>query len=168
MDTSDQINTPQSRTQAVDHINALDVSDSWKKTFKLIEKAEPTGFLKFKKADQLSFSERSKMLRNFKAFFFGGFYYLAKKMYKKGLIILGAACLYTTILIAVERSFSITLPAVVYYIPVSAISSMLANYDYYQKTVKNKHMWENMEIFNNRYVCAAFAISALALSIYSF
>ena len=148
MNTPEVIATPDSHEKSTAHIDALDVSNSWKKTFKLIERAEPKGLLQFKEADQLPFSERSKMLRNFKAFFFGPFYYLAKKMYRKGLFILGAACIYTTILIAVERSYSITLPAVVYYVPASVISSMLANYDYYQKVVNNKRMWGNTEIFN--------------------
>lgn len=167
MDTSKEIVAPDSPNQPVDPIDALDVGDSWKKTFKLIEKAEPKGLLQFKKADQLSFSERRRMLSNFKAFFFGPLYYLGKKMYRKGLVILGAACIYTTMLIVVERSYSITLPAVVYYVPASAISSILANYDYYQKMVNNKRIWENMEIFNQIYVCVAFAVGALLLFIFS-
>jgi len=150
-----------------DNIDALEVSDSWKKTFRLIKKAEPEGPFKYKKLDELDLSERRKMNYNFIAFFFSGLYYLWKGMYKKGFVILGASWIYIAVLTFAEGFFSVSLPDVFFYIPPSVICAILANYDYYKKVVHKKQMWEGVEIFKKLSPSVAFAAGALLLFMYS-
>src|SRR5699024_5153702 len=147
--------------------DALEVSDSWKKTFRLIKKAEPEGPFKYKKLDELDLSERRKMNYNFIAFFFSALYYLCKWMYRQGFVILGVSWVYIAALTFAEGFFSVSLPDVFFYIPASVISAMLANYDYYQKIVHKKKMWEGVEIFKRLNQCVAFAVGALLLLIFS-
>jgi hypothetical protein len=167
MNRSAHTTNPTNDTPSPEEIDGLEVKDAWKKTFRLIVKAEPEGFLKYKKLAELNSFERRKIQYNFIAFFFSAFYYLWKGMSRKGLVILGAAWLYIAALTFVEGAFSITLPNVVYYIPPSVICAMFANYDYYQKIVHKEEMWDGLEIFKKLSHCIFFAVGALLLLILS-
>jgi hypothetical protein len=67
----------------VDPIARLDVSDGWKRKFRLIEKA---GGADLPNLRELPFGERRAIGFNFLAFFFGPFYYLAKGLWRPALM----------------------------------------------------------------------------------
>lgn len=79
-------------TSAVDRIASLDVSDQWKQRFYAIEKA---GGVHLPLLKSLSPENRKAAYKavyglsasGFLAFFFGPLYYIAKGMWKKGLLI---------------------------------------------------------------------------------
>jgi hypothetical protein len=67
---------------AIDRISRLDVSESWKQRFRLIERA---GGIAMKHARDLDPGERRGLTINWMAFFFGPFYFLAKGLWRQAL-----------------------------------------------------------------------------------
>lgn len=66
-----------------DPISCLDVAESWKRKFRLIDKAGGPDIPRFR---ELSFGERFSLNFNILAFFFGPFYYLAKGLWRQAII----------------------------------------------------------------------------------
>ena len=81
---------PQASLQAApaDRISCLDVAESWKVVFLLVEKA---GGAKLPKFRDLSIKERRAIQANWRAFFLGPVYFLAKGLWRPALVVFGAA-----------------------------------------------------------------------------
>lgn len=115
----------------------LDVPEKWKQKFALIEKA---GGPKLPKYNELAGNERSKVIFNIWGFLFGPFYYLAKGMWKKA-IVLTALCLPAVILLDIALdSFSSRFSVITNFI-VPAVFAVRANLDFYKKTVLADNGW---------------------------
>jgi hypothetical protein len=118
---------------AVD-IAQLDVSDSWKDTFRLIERAGGPDLPHLK---ELKFGERFSI--NFKvlAFFLGPFYYLAKGLWKQAVLYL----LFAIVLILLLDAFGFEKVSKSVGYGVAAIYSIRANISYYRKMVLGITPW---------------------------
>jgi hypothetical protein len=81
---------PTARLQAApaDRISRLDVAESWKAVFRLIEKA---GGAKLPQFRDLSIKERRAIQANWRAFFLGPLYFLAKGLWRPALVVFGTA-----------------------------------------------------------------------------
>ena len=90
MPVADPYAPPRASLQAapVDRIARLDVADSWKDVFRLIEKA---GGAKLPKFRDLSIKERRAIQANWRAFFLGPLYFLAKGLWRPALVVFGTA-----------------------------------------------------------------------------
>lgn len=89
----------------------------------------------------LGFRDKQRITFNPWAFIFGPFYYFAKKMWAKGLLILACIWLLATALTLVEVVFDFSIPDVVYWIPSAVICAQLASHDYYRKVMKDENFW---------------------------
>ncbi len=116
------------------NVEQLDVSDSWKNTFRLIERAGGPDLPQFK---ELSFGERFSINFKLLAFLFGPFYFLAKGLWKQ-------AVLYLLIALALVFLFdALGLEKVSKSIGYgfAAIYAVRANVSYYRKAVLNVTPW---------------------------
>ncbi len=87
MDTKNIYDAPESQSEGSKQvIDNLNVSESWKRKFRNVEKAGGIQLPKFK---ELSFGERFGIGFNIWAFFFGWIYFLVKGMPKQALIAFG-------------------------------------------------------------------------------
>lgn len=123
-----------SAPKPVDLITRLDVSDSWKRKFRLIEKA---GGPTFPNARELSFGERRAIGFNFLAFFFGPFYFLAKGLWRPALA-------YTLLAIAVGVTLDLVSKGKLAHglgYGFAAVYAMRANVTYYRKVVLGETPW---------------------------
>ncbi len=111
------------------------ISESWKRTFELIEKA---GGVKLPNFKTLSFGERIKFI-NIWAFLFGPFYYFAKGMWKKAISLWAVSVLIIVISQAIFQALGFSDPAT--YIVVAAIFGSRANIDYYKKIKLGDNNW---------------------------
>jgi hypothetical protein len=119
-------------------IDALQVSDSWKIRFRLLERA---GGVKMPKLKNLSSGERMKIMLNLLAFLFGPFYYLAKGMWKKGLVLFGICFLIVVVLeLGLELVGLGRIGNAIGY-GVGAIFALRANIDFYKKMVLGDNGW---------------------------
>lgn len=75
--------TARAAAKPMDPIARLDVSDAWKRKFRLIEKAGGPTLPNFR---ELPFGERYALGLNFLAFLFGPFYYLAKGLWRQAVL----------------------------------------------------------------------------------
>jgi len=123
---------PLPRRAMPDPIERLDVSEGWKRVFRLIERA---GGGDLKGMRDLSFGERWDIQTNWLAFFFGPFYFLCKGLWRQTI----SYVLMTMLLVAVleamgwaPRSMGVGL-GVVY--------SMRANVGYYMRIVNGRAPW---------------------------
>jgi len=117
-------------------VAAAEVSDGWKKTFGLIEKA---GGPKLPQAKGLKFGERSRVIFNVWGFLFGPIYYLVKGMWKRA-ITLTALCVVAIIVLslileAMGASDKIT------NLIAGAVFATRANVDFYKKMVLGDNGW---------------------------
>ena len=71
-----------------DPIDALDVSATWKRRFKLIDKAGGPDLPRFR---ELTFGERMSINFSFLGFFFGPIYYLCKGLWRPAIAYFGVA-----------------------------------------------------------------------------
>ena len=71
-----------------DRIARLDVSDHWKAVFRLIEKA---GGASMPRLRDLERAERRKVMSNWRAFFLGPIYLLAKGLWLPAIVVFGTA-----------------------------------------------------------------------------
>ena len=115
-------------------IEQLDVSDSWKNTFRLIEKAGGPDLPKFK---DLSFGERFSMNFKILAFFLGPFYYLAKGLWKQAVLYL----LLAIALILLLDAFGLDKVSKSVGYGFAAIYAVRANVSYYKKVVLGVTPW---------------------------
>lgn len=115
-------------------IAQLDVSESWKNTFRLIEKAGGPELPRFK---ELKAGERFSVNFKLLAFFFGPFYYLAKGLWKQAVLYLLLAI--AVILLLDAFGLEKISKAVGY--GFAAIYSVRANVSYYKKVVLGVTPW---------------------------
>lgn len=120
------------------HIGNLPVSDAWKARFHLLEKA---GGVKLQKLKDLSTGERMKIMFNILAFLFGPLYYVAKGMWKKGLVLLGICVLILLVLDIVFQLLGLVELGNAVGYGVGAVFAVRANIDYYKKTVLGDNGW---------------------------
>jgi hypothetical protein len=119
------------------NIESLDVKDVWKNRFKLFERIGWNegmwkNYWNFK---QLSMNERFVMSFNWLAFLFGPFYYFAKGMWQKALMIIGAWFLLVLL-------FSILgYEGMLFQFVIPAWCGAMANYDYYQFKVRGNPVY---------------------------
>ena len=118
----------------LDQMARLDVSDAWKRKFRLIEKA---GGPDFPQARDLSFGERRAIGFNFLAFLFGPFYFLAKGLWRPAIAYSMLAVVLGVILELVSKG---KLSHGVGY-GFAAVYAMRANVVYYRKMVLGETPW---------------------------
>lgn len=112
----------------------LNVSDTWKKRFRLIEKA---GGEKMTKLRELSKSERREINFNPWAFLIGPIYYLAKGLWRQVIVYMAAAVAITVVMDRLGfRGNGIPLS-----IAFGMFYAMRANPSYYQLRVLGKAPW---------------------------
>lgn len=119
---------------APDPIARLDVSESWKRRFRLIEKAGGA-----KLPDQrtaLTSGERLSVNFNFWGFLFGAIYYVVKGLWRPALGYLGVAILVSLVLAALGFRHN-TSPGIAF----GMIMGMRANLLYYQLKVLDERPW---------------------------
>lgn len=117
-----------------DNIARLDVSDAWKRKFRLIEKAGGPDLLDFR---ELPFGDRVSININFVALFFGPVYYLVKGLWRQVVVYTLVALVLILILDAIglgtiTRAVGSTL-GIVY--------ALRANISYYRKVVLGEAPW---------------------------
>lgn len=140
---------PDARPATVD-IDALDVSAEWKRYFKGMQKYGGLNSAQLKAAVANATPEEKKLIRKevqppilsfLLAFIFCFFYYLAKGMWKKGLVML-AVLLPPTLILAF--TFAAFLPEWTTRIPsllFSVIFAFMAPRDFYAKKVEGDEGW---------------------------
>lgn len=143
--------------------NAINVSDSWKKKFQIMEKAGVADGLKsyFDNLKLLNFGERLKVVTNILAFIFGPFYYFAKKMWLKGAFLFGVILSLNLVFTILESALGTNFPMALYQIPGAVMCGQLANYDYYRFCMKQERIWSWLpEIFSKQLVAIGFPVAA--------
>ncbi len=118
------------RTQLIEQ---LDVSESWKKRFHLIEKAGGEKLTRFK---ELSFGEKFSINFNILAFLFGFIYFLIKGLWKPALLYFIAVLILS--LVEVFTGFNMGNAP---YIGLTAGFASAANRLYYKKMVLGREDW---------------------------
>ena len=117
-----------------DPISHLDVSESWKRRFRLIDKAGGPDLPHFR---DLSFGERFGLNFNILAFIFGPFYYLFKGLWRQALLyFIGALAL--VILLEVVGLGKLS-RGIGY--GFAAVYALRANISYYKKVVQGETPW---------------------------
>ena len=139
-------------------IDSLDISETWKRRFRLIEQAGPYVKGNYRNIKSLAPKERRAIGFNTLAFIFSIIYYFAKGMPKKALALLGISWLFAAAITITEVVFQFSAPNTLFWIPVSAIAGVLANQDYYQKVVKGQDMWLSLNILKAWPVIILFTI----------
>lgn len=130
-----ELSNRQNETQVID---ALTVSDDWKRTFHLLVKA---GGPRLPNLQALSGGERFKVSFNILGFLFGPFYYLAKGMWKKALSLF-AACLAVLIPLSLTLEyFGLDALANALGYGAAAVFAVRANIDYYKKACLDDNGW---------------------------
>ena len=124
---------PSPRVQP-DPIARLDVSDAWKRKFRLIEKAGGPDLPHFR---DLPFGERFSLNFNILAFLFGPIYYLIKGLWRQAVLYLVIAIALGLVLDAM--GFGKFLRGVGY--GFSALYAFRANVSYYRKVVLGETPW---------------------------
>ncbi|MGV8960861.1 MAG: DUF2628 domain-containing protein [Stenotrophomonas sp.] len=117
-----------------DAIAALQISETWKNRFRLIEAAGGPTLPKFK---QLPSGERMKIQFNILAFLLGPFYYLAKGLWRQAVLylILAIACAVLFELLGLGKFAR----AVGY--GFAAVYALRANVSYYKRVVLGEPPW---------------------------
>ncbi|TVP61267.1 MAG: DUF2628 domain-containing protein [Halomonadaceae bacterium] len=91
--------------------------------------------------------ERSQASLMVLPIFFGPFYYFAKTMWQKGVVLIGLMFLFAVVLELVEYAFDITVPNSVAGLPLGFLCGTLAGYDYYKHVQYGEKMWPIMPGF---------------------
>ena len=117
-----------------DPIAALDVSETWKRRFRLIEQAGGPGLPHQR---ELTSGERLSINFNFLAFFFGVFYYLAKGMWRQALAYVVLIFVLSLVLVALGWDNANRALATAFYI----MFGMRANVSYYRRMVLGEKLW---------------------------
>jgi hypothetical protein len=123
---------------SADQIRALKVSESWKQKFVLIARA---GGPNLSAARSMTAGERMKIGFNVFAFLFGPFYYLAKGMWRKAIVL---AAIVVGALMALEIVLNVAgigQVAKVLGYGGAAVFGARANLDYYKKVVLGDNGW---------------------------
>lgn len=119
---------------AHDVIAGLDVSDTWKRRFRLIEKAGGVAMNDFR---DLPFGERMSISFNLLAFLFGPLYYLAKGLWRPALayFVVAVAFIVLMDLAGLDRLARAAGYAT------SAVYALRANLNYYRRMVLREQAW---------------------------
>jgi len=113
-----------------------EISTEWQSIFMLIDKA---GGPSHKNIKALTMQERLKALFSFWGFFLGPFYYLAKGMWKKA-IVLSGLCFVGLFLLGIILD-AMGVDAGLLSIVTSAVFATRAKIDYYKKMVRSDNGW---------------------------
>lgn len=120
-------------------IDALDVSEAWKKRFKWLRKAGGPSMPKLK---TMSKEERRGYSHfNILAFLFGPFYYLFKGMWKKAITLFSVCLLAVIILELILTSLGFAALGKILGYGVAVVFAVRANIDYYKKMVLRDNGW---------------------------
>ena len=132
-------NEPQSGNNH-DLIDSLDVSESWKRKFHVMDDLNSITDPKEKKAyfKSLSWGERFGQ-SNILAFLFGFIYFFVKGMWKPGLTFLGISVVLLIVLLVLNIENDSILRAIG--IGYSVVAMTRANILYYSKKVLGKELW---------------------------
>jgi hypothetical protein len=131
------LDNPASDTDA--RIDALAVSDTWKRRFRAIAKAGGPALPHVK---TMSKEERKDLSPfNILAFLFGPFYYLAKGMWKKALAMGGACIAAVLVFQMVMLMLGLESLARASGFAVGAVFAVRANLDFYKKMVLGDDSW---------------------------
>jgi hypothetical protein len=122
------------RTTTTDTISRLGVSDSWKRRFRLIEKAGGPDLPNFK---GLSFGERYGLNFNFLAFLLGPIYYVAKGLWRQAIVFL--ACVIALVFLLDALGLDRFTRAIGY--GFNVVYAMRANVSYYSRMVLGRAPW---------------------------
>lgn len=131
--TAPLVADPSPRAQP-DPIARLDVSDAWKRKFRLIEKAGGPDLPHFR---DLPFGERLSLSLNVLALLFGPVYYLIKGLWRQAVLYVVIAIALGLVLDAI--GFGEFLRGVGY--GFSALYAFRANISYYKKAVLGETPW---------------------------
>ncbi len=137
-------------TMETKNYESLEISESWKDKFKILEKAGKFTGVSYENNKSLSASDRRKIGFNILALLFGSLYYFSKKMHYKAAFILGAGFLFSALLTLIETTIDIAIPSIIYWVVPAAIVASIANYDYFKFMTKNEIMWTGFPpVFSN-------------------
>jgi hypothetical protein len=117
-----------------DPVSRLDVSESWKRRFRLIEKAGGPDLPHFR---DLPFGERFGLNFNILAFIFGPFYYLAKGLWRQAVLYFVSA--FVVVLLLEAAGLGKFSRGVGY--GLAAVYALRANISYYRKVVLGDTPW---------------------------
>jgi len=151
-------------TMETNDYESLEISESWKEKFKILEKAGEFTGISYENNKSLSASERRKIGFNILALLFGSLYYFSKKMHYKAAFILGAGFLFSALLTLIGTTISIVIPSIIYWVVPAAIVASIANYDYFKFMTKNEVMWAGFpNVFSNILGAIGFPVISLLL-----
>lgn len=153
----------ENQTNEAKSINELDVSESWKKKFEILERAGEFKNGTYENFKSLSFTERLKIGFNFIAFIGQPFYYFFKKMWGKGWVLFGLIVLINAAITVVEIVAKIHISNAVYQSVSPVIFASMANYDFYRFKVHNETMWKPFLKLNKPAAYIGFAVVSLAV-----
>jgi len=153
----------ENQTDGVKGINELDVSESWKKKFEILERAGEFKNGSYENFKALSFMERRKIGFNFIAFIGQPFYYFFKKMWGKGWVLFGLTVLINTVITVIEMIIKTPIPNAVYQIVPAVMFAQMANYDFYRFKVYNETMWKPFLKLNKPAAYIGFAVVSIAI-----
>jgi len=120
-------------------IDSLDVSDAWKKRFHWIRKAGGPGLPLLNSLPKEE--RRGGSPFNILAFLFGGFYYLAKGMWRKAISLMVVMIVVLSVVDLVLELIGFGLLGNVLNFGAAAVFAVRANIDYYKKMVLNDNGW---------------------------
>ncbi|WDE13532.1 DUF2628 domain-containing protein [Thalassomonas haliotis] len=129
------------------------LSDKWRAKFELLEKVGADKQFIFKAArgasfKALPFKQKQTISFNLLAFFFGPFYYFAKKMWHKGALLLALTWLCACLSFTIEITLNTKLDNILYWIIPATICAQLANYDYFRFIVHQEKFWPGLLAVN--------------------
>ncbi len=147
------------------NIDQLDVNEKWKRKFEIFEKAGANKGYSNINYNGIEPKQRNLIMFNSLAFIFSPFYYFVKKMPEKALVLLGIGFLMVIILELFRFFTALTLPNIVYAIPLSALCGIFANYDFYRKKVHCEKMWKKFSVFSSLWAAILFCVIAFTITI---
>lgn len=115
---------------------AQEISEAWKERFALIEKA---GGVKLPKLGELESTEKRKVLFNIWGLLFAPFYYLAKGMWKKAIVLAALSIVIALVIDALLGESRIV--DLMTNLIAPALFAVRANVDFYKKTILGDNNW---------------------------
>jgi hypothetical protein len=116
--------------------SAHDLTEAWKERFALIEKA---GGVKLPKLGELESAEKRKVLFNIWGLLFAPFYYLAKGMWKKAIVLAALSIVIALVMNALLGESRIV--DLMTNLIAPALFAVRANVDFYKKTILGDNNW---------------------------
>lgn len=131
---------------------AHEMSNRWQVKFSILEKAGADKKTLYKmmgsqEYKNLTTKEKYKVQFNLPAFLFGPLYYFCKKMWAKGIVLLGFLGAVIALIMFIEAVVQITLPVALFWIVPAIFMAQTANYDYYRHMKHGDKKWKNMPRF---------------------